>query len=69
MADDGEGKKRKKTRKEKLAEQREFDRSLGLSKGIGVKYDKVADRHMDGELCCFKVLSNTSSLVPYFNTR
>jgi len=49
MADDGEGKKRKKTRKEKLAEQREFDRSLGLSKGIGVKYDKVADRHMDDD--------------------
>ena len=48
MADDG-GKKKKKTRKEKLAEQREFDRSLGLTKGTGVQYDKVADRHMDGQ--------------------
>lgn len=32
------------------AELREFERSLGLNKGIGgVKYDQVADRHMDDE--------------------
>ena len=40
--------KKKKSRKEKLAEQRDFDRKLGLNKGVGgVDLSKVADRHMD----------------------
>ena len=40
--------KKKKSRKEKLAEQRDFDRKLGLNKGVGgVDLSKGADRHMD----------------------
>ena len=47
MAEEKE--KKKKSRKERLAEQREFDRSLGLNKGGGVNYDKVVDRHLDDD--------------------
>jgi outer membrane biosynthesis protein TonB len=47
---DASQKKVKKSRKEKMAEQREFDRSLGLNKGIGgFKVDQVADRHLDDD--------------------
>jgi hypothetical protein len=39
----------KKSRKERLHEQREFEKSLGLNKGIGgVQYDKVAERYAQG---------------------
>uniref|UniRef100_A0A7S2SNX5 Uncharacterized protein n=1 Tax=Rhizochromulina marina TaxID=1034831 RepID=A0A7S2SNX5_9STRA len=47
MADAAEKKRNKKSRKERLAEQRAFERDLGLNKGTGVRYDKVADRHLD----------------------
>lgn len=36
--------KKKKSRKERLQEQREFEKSLGLNKSSGVKYDQVSER-------------------------
>jgi len=49
MADEDGGGKKKKSRKERMAEAREFDRSLGLSRGTGADLEKVSDRHMDDQ--------------------
>lgn len=45
MADSGEGEKKKKTRKERQRELRELEGT----KGCGIKYDVVYDRHKDDQ--------------------